>query len=138
MPWITTCPTCEMPLDNGFATELGTQPAAPNTSPQSWIDVALSSEEPVKVALLRHFLTEHGFEFEESHRFVSVRGEHAERLAQEIDLWAFHHDLPNDDRHLDTLQSTLREIGDAVMSAVYLAHDSALPRTTAPPALDLR
>jgi hypothetical protein len=141
MPWITTCPTCELPIENGFEPSLETQPAAPRasgSSEQLWIDIALSSDEPVKVALLRHFLTERQFAFEESRRFVSIRAEDAARLASAIELWAFHHDLPDDDRHLDTLQSTLREIGDAVLTALHVAHHSALPRVVAPPAFDLR
>lgn len=138
MPWITTCPTCECPLDNGFEPVLATQ-AAPVLRPgQLWVDIPIGNDEPVKAALLRHFLLEHDFEFEESRRFISVQAEESRRLAETVNLWAFHQDLPDDDRHIDTLSATLREIGDCVLSAVHVAHNSILPRTVAPPALDLR
>ncbi len=122
MPWITTCSVCERPIAAGPDGALADQLAAPSPDgPPTWIDIAVSCDEPAKVALLRHFLTEHGFQHEESKRFVSVRGADAERLLLAIDIWAFDQDLPDDERHLDSLAATLREIGHAVLNAVQSA-----------------
>lgn len=119
VPWITTCPNCELPLANGFAPTLADQAAPRVHLAETWVDIPVSSDEPVQVALLKHFLTEHGFGFEESRRFISVPAAESARLAHAIDVWAFHQDLPDDDRHIDTLSATLRDLGHRVMGAIY-------------------
>lgn len=130
MPWITTCPRCDIPLATGTeATALADQVAPMMQTSSSWLDIAVSSDEPVKVALLCHFLTEKEVDFEQSRRFVSVRAEHASQLETAVEAWAFSQDLPDDDRHTDSLASTLREIGHAVLSAIHGSQDSALPRS---------
>ncbi len=119
LPWITTCPDCLTPLDNGFDQALMAQPAPRVHLADTWLDIQVSSDEPVQVALLKHFLTENQFGFEESRRFISVPASEAERLAKAIEIWAFHQDLPDDDRHVDTLGRTLRDLGHRVMGAIY-------------------
>lgn len=129
MPWITTCPQCDIPLASGFeATPLAEQVAPRILKTSSWIDIAVASEEPVKVALLTNFLTERDIEFEQSRRFVSVPAHYSEQLEEAIEVWAFTQDLPEDDRHHDSLAATLRHIGNAVLNAVHGTHNSALPR----------
>jgi hypothetical protein len=121
LPWYTTCPHCERPVGDGAFRELEFQVAAPLGPAEEWIDIGVSSSEPVKAALLRHFLFDNGFEFEESRRFFSVPQRHAGRLEQAIRVWAFRQDLPDDERHLDTLPSTLREIGQVTLDAIAAA-----------------
>lgn len=121
MPWITMCPACSIALETGVEAKPLAEQVAPNLdAPESsWIDVPVSVDEPVKVALFTNFLTERGISFEESRRFVSIRTSDADELLGSIDAWAFVHDLPEDDRHHDSLASTLREIGNTVIAAVH-------------------
>ncbi len=135
-PWFTTCPHCERPIGDGAVQELESQVAAPLGPTEEWIDIAISSSEPVKAALLRHFLLDNDFEFEESRRFFSLPQRQAARLEQAMLVWAFRQDLPEDERHLDTLPSTLRAIGQATLdgiaataSAVGSGHDPGRRRT---------
>lgn len=133
MPWITVCPDCDMPFDHGLGTTSLADQKAPPVPLEStaWIDIAVSSDEPVKVALLAHFLAENDFEYEESRRFVSLRSDELERLEQSITVWAFTQEMPDDDRHHDSLATTLREIGHAVLNAIHGSANSALPRAVA-------
>ena len=105
------------------------QPAPRVHLAETWLDIPVSADEPVQVALLKHFLTENKFGFEESRRFISVPANEAERLGKAIEIWAFHQDLPDDVRHVDTLGATLRDLGHRVMSALYsrtsMAHSAA-------------
>ncbi len=128
MPWISMCPACSIELETGpegaengaEAKPLADQVAPTlDTSESSWIDIPVSADEPVKVALFTNFLTERDITYEESRRFVSIPSSHADDLAQAIDAWAFVHDLPDDDRHHDSLASTLREIGNTVVAAIH-------------------
>ncbi len=129
MPWITTCPQCDVPLANEMEQRTLAEEVAPVVaSPASWLDIPVSSDEPVKVALLTHFLNEREIPFESSRRFMSVRSEYAEQLEQAVEAWAFTHDLPEDDRQLDSLAGTLRDIGHAVLGAIHGSMSSALPR----------
>ena len=141
-PWFTTCPVCEFPVRPDGVAYLTTQPAAPLPEREQWIDIPVGSDEPVKAALLRSFLTERHFTFEESRRFISVPASSATAIAQAISIWAFHQELPDDDRHLDTLSSTLRDIGTATLDALHRGAGTPYPRTIPPRAgsndLDLR
>ena len=121
MPWITTCPTCDLALETGVESVALADQVAPSLSEpaSSWIDIAVSVDEPVKVALLCHFLTEREIPHEESRRFVSVPTSHADELARAIEGWAFVHELPEDDRHHDSLAATLRDIGNTVLNALH-------------------
>ena len=85
----------------------------------SWLDIAVSSDEPVKVALLTQLLNEREIPFESSRRFISVESHHADTLEAAIQVWAFTQDLPDDDRELDSLAATLREIGYAVYASIH-------------------
>jgi hypothetical protein len=136
LPWITTCPGCGSAIDHGFAPDLTSQPAPVVTKPDRWIDIPVSADEPVQVALLKHFLGENDFAFEESRRFISVFAEDAPRLSSCIEIWAFHPEPLNDDRHLDSLAGTLRELGHRVLNSVH----SCAPAGRSLPAvlLDLR
>lgn len=130
MPWITTCPQCDVPLANEMQQQSLSEQVAPTVAPStSWLDIAVSSDEPVKVALLTHFLNEREIPFESSRRFVSVRAEHANKLERAVEAWAFTQDLPEDDRQYDSLAATLRDIGHAVLGAIHGSLSSALPRT---------
>jgi hypothetical protein len=102
------------------------------------IDIPISNAEPVKVALLRTFLGLHGFRFTESARSLAVPVAEGHRLAEVISLWAFNNDMPDDDRHVDTLAATVREIGMTVIAAVATVAPEALPRGVEPASLDLR
>ena len=121
MPWITMCPACSIALETGGKTAPLAEQVAPSLeAPESsWIDVPISADEPVKVALFTNFLTERGIDYEESRRFVSIPSADVDQLLGSIDAWAFVHDLPEDDRHHDSLASTLREIGNTVIAAVH-------------------
>ncbi|MEZ5340432.1 MAG: hypothetical protein R2706_03000 [Acidimicrobiales bacterium] len=86
----------------------------------AWIDIAISADEPAKVALLCHFLSANEMEFEQSRRFISVPARHSEELIERIYHWSFHNDLIDDDRHRDSLAETMRQIGTAVMAAIVM------------------
>ncbi len=123
--WFTTCPTCDFPLELGPNAILASQAAAPlltsTTGHDDWIDLPIASDQPAKAALLRAFLADHRFEFEESRRFLSIRHRDAAAIESALSIWAYHHDLPEDHRHLDTLMSTLKEIGDVTIGAIRAA-----------------
>lgn len=120
--WFTTCPTCDFPFELGPNAILSHQVAAPLTTGSSfeqWIDVPIGSDQPAKAALLRAFLADQGFEFEESRRFVSFLVADVPAIEAALMIWAYHQDLPEDHRHLDTLMSTLKEIGDETIAAIH-------------------
>ncbi len=122
-PWYTTCPHCEFPFEIGPSATLSNQLAAPLGTPPSgsteeWIDLPVGGDQPVKTALLRSFLTDQGFDFEESRRFVSIRRRDAAAIEAAISVWAYQQDLPEDHRHLDSLMSTLIEIGNITIEAI--------------------
>ncbi len=79
----------------------------------------IGADQPAKAALLRAFLAHRGFEFEESRRFLSFRVVDAAAIESAMLIWAYHHDLPEDPRHLDTLMSTLEAIGDETIAAIH-------------------
>ncbi|MEZ5375255.1 MAG: hypothetical protein R2733_02015 [Acidimicrobiales bacterium] len=123
--WFTTCPTCDFPFQIGPGAILAGQVAAPlaasGAAHDEWIDIPIPADQPVKTALMRAFLADQGFAYEESRRFVSIRVSDAAAIESAITIWAYHHDLPEDHRHLDTLMSTLKEIGDATIAAIHAA-----------------
>ena len=103
-----------------------------------WIDIPISNDEPAKLALLSRFLLLHEFAFHESPRLLSVPADEAKRLADTIAPWAYEQDLPDDDRHVETLASTQREIGDTVITACAAVDPTSLPKGIVPVSLDLR
>lgn len=127
--WITTCPTCgasaRYPSES---ISLSCEAAPPVASEISWIDIPIAADEPVLVALFRHFLIERGLQFEESRRFVSVLVADAEQIETAITPWAFQHDMPEDPRVHDSLAHTLRRIGTHVVDAIE-AHRSTAGAT---------
>lgn len=136
LPWITTCPNCDVPLDHGLEASLSAQPAPRVHLAETWIDIPISSDGPVQAALLKHFLTDHAFAFEESRRFISIPADEATRLAAAIEIWAFHPELPDDDRHVDTLAAILRDLGHQVLNAILSRNLIDRPKT--PRLVDLR
>ncbi len=123
--WFTTCPTCEFPFELGPGAVLGSQRAAPlstNLDPsEQWIDLPIAADQPAKTALIRTFLADRSFRFEESRRFVSVLAADAAAIEAALAVWAYQDQLPPDHRHLDTLTSTLQQIGDAAIAAIRAA-----------------
>ncbi len=120
-PWFTTCAKCEFPLQIGPKAALSGQFAAPLESSVSWIDLPIGDDQPAKTALLRSFLADQGFEFEESRRFISIRLEDARAIEAAISIWAYRDEMPEDHRQLDSLMSTLGELGDAAIGAIRAA-----------------
>ena len=117
--WITTCPACGTSKRNSdLDVSLAGEPAPTLSPTEQWIDLPISAEEPVRVALFVHFLNERSMDFSESRRFVSVRTEDAPRLLRDVVPWAFHHDLPPDPRLHDSLALTMRSIGIAVLEGI--------------------
>lgn len=108
------------------------------TARNTWIDIPISNDEPAKLALLSRFFVLHEFEYHESARFLSVPADEASRLADTIAPWAYEQDLPEDDRHVETLASVQREIGDTVIAACAAVDPNALPAGVIPVSLDLR
>ena len=103
-----------------------------------WIDIPISNSEPAKLALLSRFFVLHEFEYHETSRLLLVPTSEAKRLADTIAPWAYEPDLPEDDRHVETLASTQREIGDTVIAACAVVDPEALPKGMVPVSLDLR
>lgn len=129
--WFSTCPSCDFPLEMGPDAILEGMFAPPLVETEQWIDIAVGSDQPVRAALLRTFLRERGFEFDESRRFVSIRMADADAVEAAIRSWAYRQDLPDDDRHLDTLTATLNEVGDAALAAIRAASNSELRHPSA-------
>ena len=121
--WITTCPTCSLPV-RSESRPLAEELAAPFESGAKWIDIPVSADQPAEAALLRHFLVENKFEFEQSRRFFSVPASEAGRLEERCELWAFKHEMPPDERIEHSLDGTLRMIGEVVMLAISAAKAS--------------
>ncbi len=120
---MTTCARCDQPLT-------GAAEGSPATaaSPSPWVDIPVSADQPAEVALLCHFLADRGVAFEASRRFVTVAADDAVRLVPHLEIWAFHHDLPDDDRHSDSLAATQRRVGTVVLDAIETA--TGVTRTT--------
>ena len=117
--WITTCASCGTTLQRGAEPPtLASEPAPPIATEARWIDIPISADEPVRVALFCHFLNERGFPYEESRRFVSIPVERAEEIGEAIAPWAFDHDMPDDPRVHDSLADTLRSIGEVALTAI--------------------
>lgn len=116
--WFSTCPSCDFPFEMGPDAILESMFAAPLEATEQWIDIPVGSDQPVRAALLRTFLRERRFEFEESRRFISIRMADADAIESAIQTWAYRQDLPDDFRHLDTLLTTLNAVGDAALSAI--------------------
>ncbi|MBT8240114.1 MAG: hypothetical protein KJN63_02685 [Acidimicrobiia bacterium] len=102
-----------------------------------WIDIPVSMADPVDAALLSQFLQANNFPFQQSARFFSVPGSEAERLEERVDLWAFHHEMPPDDRVEDSLDGTLRRLGEVVMLAIAAANANVSDRTLPASGIDL-
>jgi hypothetical protein len=102
-----------------------------------WIDIPISASEPVEAALLANFLNANDFPFQQSHRFFSVPGLEAARLEERVDLWAFHHEMPPDDRVDSSLDGTLRRLGEIVLLAIAAAKANVAPDTLPAAGIDL-
>lgn len=100
------------------STDLSTSMAPARDGSPDWVDIPVSADQPVEVALLCYFLSFHGVTYEASRRFVSVPADDAVALVPEIEIWAFDHDLPDDDRHSDSLAATQRRLGGVVLDAI--------------------
>ncbi len=102
-----------------------------------WIDIPVSAAEPAEAALLVQFLKANKFPFQQSHRFFSVPSLEAERLEQRVDLWAFRHEMPPDERVEHSLDGTLRRLGEIVLLAVAAARANVAPNTIPAAGIDL-
>ena len=87
------------------------------------------------MALLCHFLADRGVAYEASRRFVTLSADDAVDLVVDLQIWAFHHDLPDDDRHSDSLAATQRRVGTAVLDAIETATGVKPPTVTPTPAV---
>lgn len=130
-PWITSCLGCGAPVGTTPSAPLADR-VAPNLEPdrtvrasQTWLDIPITSDEPVKVALFSQYLTEQGIPFEHSRRFVSIPASEIDRMVQNIGVWAFKPESDDDHRSVDSLGKTLREIGNTVLASVYEPATSA-------------
>lgn len=83
----------------------------------TWIDIPVGADEPVAVALLKHFLTQNRFEVTETRSHLSVRLSDIDRLVDCVRIWAFDPEHIPDPRNLDSLDSTLRSLGYRVLQA---------------------
>ncbi len=95
-------------------------------SNKDWINLQLRADEPAHCALFKHFLNERGFAFTETPNHIAVRSSDAEKIAEAVHDWAFHPDMPDDERASDTLNALLRHIGSIVLDG--LNGTSMLPR----------
>ncbi|MGH1504915.1 MAG: hypothetical protein ACRBI6_15270 [Acidimicrobiales bacterium] len=121
------CARCDQPLTG----EIDGPAAA--TSPSPWVDIPVSADQPAEVALLCHFLSDRGVAYETSRRFVTLSADAAVDLVGDLEIWAFHHDLPDDDRHSDSLAATQRRVGSAVLQAIETATGvTPLPVSSSP------
>ncbi len=127
-PWTTKCLRCGTPVPVSAGATPPTTPLARPIAPSDfWIDVPISPDEPVKIALLTAFLADQGMEFEQSRRFISIPSKYAEDLVERINLWGIKNGLLNDERHADSLRNAQREIATAVMSAIVADYPSVPP-----------
>jgi hypothetical protein len=102
-----------------------------------WIDIPVSASEPAEAALLVQFLNSNSFPFQQSHRFFSVPSHEAERLEERVDLWAFHHEMPPDDRIESSLDGALRRLGEIVLLAIAAAKANVAPDDLPAAGIDL-
>ncbi len=93
----------------------------------TWIDVPITSDDPVRVALFRHFLTDRSFPLRESDKCISIRTEDADKIHTAIKPWAFEHDMPEDPRQHDSLANTMQAIGTVVTDAIESHRAPAAP-----------
>lgn len=111
-------------------------PDNPYCGPATWIDFPISSDEPVKVALFSQFLASQGVAFEHSRRFISMPSTEIETMMTALATWAFPPQSDDDLRSPESLNATLREIGNTVMATVFA--DSEPPATANAVGIDLR
>ena len=102
-----------------------------------WIDIPVLAQDPAESALLTHFLKENGFRFEQSRRFFSVPASEADRLAERVNLWAFHHEMPEDTRVVSSLDATLTALGEVVLLAIAAARANVAPNAHPATGIDL-
>ncbi len=124
-PWTTKCLRCGTLVPD--APDSTTPLAAPIASSSFWIDIPISSDEPVKSSLLCAFLADQEMEFEQSRQFISIPSKYAKDLVERIHLWGLRNGLLNDERHADSLRNTQREIATAVMSAIVADYPTVPP-----------
>lgn len=96
-----------------------TMGSVPLSARQTWIDIPISCDEPVKVALFSQFLAGQDIPFEQSRRFISVPTDELKLLIDALTTWAFPPISDDDHRHVDSLNTTLREIGATVMGCIF-------------------
>ena len=102
-----------------------------------WIDIPIPADDPAGSALLSQYLKSTHFPSQQSHRFFSVPALEADRLEQRVDLWAFHHEMPTDDRVENSLDGTLRELGEIVLLAIAAAKANVAPNDLPAAGIDL-
>lgn len=102
-----------------------------------WIDIPVPADDVVGAALLAQFLKEQRFPYEQSARFFSVPAGHAERLAERTEIWAFRPSMPADERVADSLDSTLRRLGEIIMLAVAATRANVAPNSAPAAGIDL-
>lgn len=146
-PWISSCLSCGAPVGTDVFAPLADRVApqlevdSGEIPGQTWIDIPISADEPVKVALFSQYLNEQRVPFEHSRRFISVPTSELERVMEGIGPWAFKPESDDDHRTVDSLNKTLREIGNAVLAAALEPAGGALPerkRLVGPTGIDLR
>ncbi len=106
-------------------------------SSASWIDIPVAANDPAGSALLTQFLNENHFSFEQSRRFFSVPVSEADRLEGRVDLWAFRHEMPPDERVEHSLDGKLRELGEIVLLAIAAAKADVAPNSVPATGIDL-
>ncbi len=106
-------------------------------SKSTWIDIPVAADDPAASALLTHFLKENRFQFEQSRRFFSVPVAEADRMQERVDLWAFHHEMPPDDRVDHSLDGALRQLGEIVLLAIAAARADVAPNVLPASGIDL-
>ena len=102
-----------------------------------WIDIPVPADDPVGSALLTQFLKANRFPFDQSRRFFSVPSSEADRLEERVDLWAFQHKMPEDERVDTSLDGTLRVLGEVVLLAVAAAKANVAPSSMPATGIDL-
>lgn len=150
MPWVRECPRCGTALANDGATTSRSQSGSESTASGAgegsapnpveaalaWIDIPVSSDEPVEVALLKHFMVRNNFAVTETRNHLSVRLDDIDRLIASVQVWAFDRDRLTDERTSDSLDATLRSLGYRVLQAAekYRARSLELAGLDAAPA----
>lgn len=119
VPWFTSCPSCESPLAGQGTLPLAEQIAAPLAVEEQWIDIPVSASEPGKAAMLRSLLDDLDIAYDESRRFISIPIADADQLEAAVMVWLNADYDIDDDRHLDTLYSTIRALADVVLVAIF-------------------